>query len=273
MQVYKGMPVLTQAPSASEKKKVKTHLVSFLDPSKEYSAAKFREDAGALIPVILKKKKIPLIAGGTGLYLRCLLDGLFDAGEKASDEAYRKKILAEQEKHGGDYLHQKLSKVDPAAAKKIHPNDFRRLVRALEVYHLSGKPISEHKPNRRGIRDDYDVRIFLLDRDRAELYGRVNLRVGMMIKAGLLAEVKRLRKKKLSQTAEVALGFREISAYLDGKTGLEEALEFLRINTRHYAKRQLSWFRHEKGVEIVAIAPGEKPAETAKKIYSLWKSR
>ena len=280
MQVYRGMPILTQAlvvhskvPEGSDPSDPKrcqrgltplTHLVSTLDPSEEYSAAKFREEAGKLIPKILKKGKTPVIAGGTGLYLRALLDGLFESpeGESVRDEAFRKKLVREQEKHGGDYLHRKLAAADPLSANKIHPNDIRRLVRALEVFHLSGKPMSVQKANRAGIRDQYDVRIFLLDRERSELYERINQRVELMMKEGLLEEVKRLRKKKLSLTAGVALGFREMSAYLEGTVTLEAAVELLKKNTRHYAKRQLSWFRHEKGVEIVPV----KEKDTAKKI-------
>ncbi len=274
MQVYQEMPILTQTPSKEVLKKVKTHLVSFVKPSQEYSAAKFRKEAGELLPKIIKKNKTPLLVGGTGLYLRALLDGLFEMpeGEASRDEDFRKKLILEQETHGGEYLHEQLAKIDPIAAKKIHANDVRRLVRALEVYHLSGRTISEQKPNRSGIRDDYQVRIFLLERDRQELYARINGRAQQMLDGGLLDEVKRLQKVKMSQTAEMALGFREMSAYFEGKTTLEEALALLRINTRHYAKRQLSWFRHEKGVEAVAVASGEKAAETAKKIIKLMSS-
>ncbi len=289
MQVYRDMPILTQAPSEEVLKKIKTHLVSFIKPSEEYNAAKFRKDAGELLLKILKKKKTPLIVGGTGLYLRALLDGLFEVpeGEASRDEVYRKKLISEQEVHSSGYLHQKLEKIDPAAAKKIHANDTRRLVRALEVHHLSGKSFSEQKPNRRGIREDYDVRIFLLERERPELYARINGRAQTMLDEGLLDEVKRLMNygdsilnskeelsmlsPKLSQTAAMALGFREMSAYLRGETTLAEALDLLRKNTRHYAKRQLSWFRHEKGVEAVPVGAGESAAKIAKRIFELWK--
>ncbi len=230
MQVYSGMPILTQAPSEAMQKKNKTHLVTFLKPSEEYSAAAFRSDALEIIPKILKNKKTPIITGGTGLYLRALLDGLFEVpeGEVSRDMDYRKKILAEQETYGGDHLYQKLVEIDPVSAKKIHANDIRRIVRALEVFHLSGKPFSEQKANRTGIRGDFDVRIFLLDRERPELYERINRRVETMLTEGLLSEVKKLRKKKMSQTAEVALGFREMSAYLDETLSLEAAVILLK---------------------------------------------
>ncbi len=275
MQAYRGMPVLTQAPSKELRKKAATHLVAFLDPSEEYSAAKFRALAEDLIPKILKKKKTPIIAGGTGLYLRALLDGLFESpeSEKARDLEYRGRLLAEQEKAGGHYLHEKLAACDPVSAKKIHPNDLRRLVRALEIFHLSGKPFSEQKSNREGLRGIYDVRIFMIDRDRTELYARIERRVDQMLDEGLIEEVKRLRRKKLSMTAEVALGYREISAYLEGKIALEEAAALLKKNTRHYAKRQLSWFRHEKGVEVVPASAKDSDKKIAKTIYALWRKK
>ena len=271
MQVYRDMPILTQAPTEEILKKIPTHLVSFLDPSEEYSAAKFRKDAGALIPEILKRKKTPLIVGGTGLYVRALLDGLFEAGEGevASDAQYRQELLEQQKTHGENFLHQKLETIDPVAAKKIHPNDTRRLVRALEVFHLSGKTISEQKPTRQGIRDQYEVRIFLLNPPRQELYDRIHRRVEAMLREGLLKEVENLQSKHLSQTAEVALGYREISSFLKGQIKLEEAIELIQKNTRHYAKRQLSWFRHEREVETIDVPAAEAAAQTAHRIFDV----
>lgn len=271
MQIYKHMPVLTQAPSKEFCKKIKTHLVCQLEPSAEFSAAQFRESAQKLIPDILGKRKLPLIVGGTGLYLRALLDGLFESAGESSprDESLRQELIALEEDQPGE-LHRQLSEADPASAKKIHPNDVRRLVRALEVYRLTGSPMSVQKPNRKGVREIYDTRIFLVNRDRKDLYARINLRVDQMLSEGLIEEVQTLRKKKLSKTAEVALGYREIGSYLDGKISLEAAVETLKKNTRNYAKRQLSWFRHEKEVEMIEIEPGESGAETAVKIFQKW---
>ena len=274
MQIYKSMPIITQAPSKRVTMKLKTHLVSFLDPSKEYSAAHFRKDALSLLLKIMKRKKIPMIVGGAGLYLKALLDGLFESeGTKlAKDDAFRRKLLSEQAANSGNYLHEKLKAVDALSAKKIHPNDLRRIVRALEVFYLTQRPLSEQKPNRKGIREEWDCRIFLLDRDREELYGQINRRVDRMIKGGLIAEVKKLNKKKLSQTAQMALGIREMSQCLSGSLTLVEAAEHLKRNTRHYAKRQLSWFRHEKGVERVPVRSGDMPAVIAAKILKSWVS-
>lgn len=270
MQVYRGMPITTQAPSRAVTGKLKTHLVSFLNPSQEYNAALFRKDAVALIPKIIQKHKLPILVGGTGLYLRALLDGLFEAegGSPANSEKLRQKFRKEQERHGGTWLHDRLKEVDELSAKKIHPNDLRRIIRALEVHALTGKPISEQMPNRKGIRSQYDCRVFFLDRDRQDLYERVNRRVEKMIRAGLVNEVKKLKKKKLSQTAQMALGVREINSYLEGKLSLEEAKELLKINTRHYAKRQLSWFRHERDVEMIPVTAADTAKTVANKILN-----
>lgn len=272
MQVYKGMPILTQAPRAAEIKRLKAHLVSFLEPSKMYDAAHFRKDAERLIEEITRRKRVPLISGGTGLYLRALLDGLFDSGKDTSrNERLRRKLLKEQEKYGGVYLHEKLLLADPVSAAKIHPNDHRRLVRALEVCELSGKTFTEQKNSRRGIRDKTYCPIFFIERERQDLYDRVHARIDKMMRGGLLAEAKRVSKKKLSQTAAMALGLREMRDFMAGRTELPEAVALLKQHTRNYAKRQLSWFRHEKGVVPVPVAKEEPPKETAKKILELWK--
>lgn len=273
MQVYRQMPILTQAPTKAERARLKAHLVSFVDPAQEYNAALFRKNAQKAIEKIQKKGAIPFLVGGTGLYLRALLDGIFETPADASkDEKFREKLLHEQEKNGGSYLHDQLKKVDAASAAKIHPNDSRRLVRALEVFHTTGKSMSEQKSNRTGLRDSTHCRIFLLDRDRKDLYARVERRVDGMLRQGLLGEVKKLSRKKLSMTASMALGFREMKGILEGRHSLEEAVALLKINTRHYAKRQLSWFRHEKGVEPVAVAENEPPKKTADKILKLWRT-
>ena len=272
MQVYKSMPITTQTPPKRVLWALKTHLVSFLSPEKEYNAEMFRKDALLCIHKILKKKKIPLIVGGTGLYLRALLDGLFETGEEgpSKDEALRKKLLVEQEKHGGDYLHKKLEKVDAVSAKKIHLNDHRRLVRALEIYYLTKKPFSTQKDSRKGVREEFACRIFLLDREREDLYDRINRRAEGMLREGLVGEVQGLLRIKLSQTAQMALGIKEIKGFLDGQFSLEQAVELLRKNTRNYAKRQLSWFRHEKGIEVVGVEADEPAFKVASKIVKLW---
>lgn len=264
MQVYRGMPILTQAafPAGAA-------LSSFLDPSQEYNAALFRRDAMGLLHAILEKDKIPLIVGGTGLYLRALLDGLFDSEESSSkDETYRQELLSAQKENGGHYLHAALEKVDAASAARIHPNDLRRLVRALEVFHLTREPFSVKKQNRLGLREKFFHRVYFIDRDRADLYERINRRVDAMMQEGLLEEVKGLTGQNMSRTASMALGFREMRDHLEGRLTLSEAAELLKKNTRNYAKRQVSWFRHEKGVIPIAVRAGDPAEKVADQILN-----
>ena len=272
MQVYRGLSLLSQAPTPREKKALKARLILFVDPSEEYNAALFRRDALLAIEKIQKKGRLPLVVGGTGLYVRALLDGLFEetGSGRSQDDKFRSKLLSEQEKHGGHHLHDRLQKVDAPSAARIHPNDHRRLMRALEVHHATGRPMSELRPERSGLRATMSCRLFLLDRDRADLYRRIDRRVESMVRKGLLVEVRRLARRKPGRTASMALGYREMKEVLEKKMELREAVELLKKNTRNYAKRQLSWFRHEKGVESVAVGENETPKETAKKILGLW---
>ncbi len=274
MQVYKRMPILTQVPAPETQKKIPTHLVSFLEPEEEYNASLFRQAAQEIARTITGRKKIPVIVGGTGLYLRALLNGLFDAPSGISDknEALRQELLAEEVRLGPGHLHQKLSSCDPSSAAKIHSRDLRRLVRALEVFILTGKPISEQKKNRKGIRADYATRLFFLNRNRADLYERINRRVEKMFKEGVVGEAQALEGRVLSQTAQMALGLREVQAYLKKERTLEETKELIKKNTRNYAKRQLSWFRHEEGAEMVTIEKNDTPVIIASRILDAWES-
>ena len=271
MQVYRGMPIVTQAPPPTEKKALKAHLVSFLDVSEVFDAARFRVEAQSLILKIFKRGHTPLLSGGTGLYLRALLEGLFDTEGGGRDEELRKKLIAAQERHGGTYLHEELKAVDSPSAAKIHANDHRRLVRALEVHALSGAPISSRKLERKGIGDDFHCPIFFLERDREDLYKRIEKRVDAMMNQGLEKEARRTLKKRISMTASGALGLKEMRDWIESRTTKEEAVRLLKQHTRNYAKRQLSWFRHEKRRVTLAVGQNEKPKETAKKILSLWK--
>lgn len=264
MQVYKGMDLLTSKPASALRKKAKHHLIGVIAPIKEYNVSRYRKEALAKVKAILKKHKIPLFVGGTGLYLSILLDGIFKA--KAQDKKIRERLYKEAEAKGGRFLYERLRQVDPPAAAKIHPNDTRRIVRSLEVYELTGQPISHLQKERKGLIDEYDVRIFCLDRERDKLYERINRRVDKMFKAGLVAEVKKLLKVNLSKTARYAIGLRELRDYFDAKTSLEEAKALIKRNSRWYAKRQLTWFRKDKRIEWVQVAPGETPKAVSQRI-------
>lgn len=241
MQIYKGMKVLSQAPSVKEKRKARHHLVELLDPRKEYSVAVFIEKATGVINSIIKRGKIPMIVGGSGLYIKGLIDGLFPSPE--ADLKFRARMAKFAEKYSCKKLYAKLAYIDPMAAKKIHPNDLRRVVRALEIYHSTGKTMTELKASTKGIKDRYAIKMFGLIRPREEMYSQIDTRVDKMFGDKVIAEVKRLKRKRLSKTAKAVLGFTEISDYLHGRCSLDEARERLKMNTRRFAKRQMTWFR------------------------------
>ena len=206
MQVYKGMPILSQSPSARVRKAARHHLVSAVDPSKEYSVAAFRRSAAAAIKSILKKGKIPIVAGGTGLYAKALVDGLFPSPE--ADMAFRRKMAAFASRYGSPRLHARLSKIDPESASSIHPNDARRIVRALELRHSTGRTMTELKSNTKGLKGVYKIKIFGITMPRDKIYAAIDARVDRMFEEGVVKEVKRLRRKRLSKTSRAVLGFR-----------------------------------------------------------------
>lgn len=244
MQIYKEMPIMSQQPKPELRNAVSHHLINILKPSQEWSAASFVEKTRKLAKEILRRKHIPIVVGGTGLYARALIKGLFPAPSK--DERLRRKLYAEARKRGNQKLYEQLLKIDPLYASGVHPNDLRRIVRALEVYELTGKPISEEQKKTKGIEDIYRTLIFILNRPRKELYKKINERVEGMFSDGIVEEVKKLKKRKMSRTAKAVLGHKEINGYIKGDYDLAWAEELLKKNTRHYAKRQLTWFRKEK---------------------------
>ena len=249
MQIYKNMDVLTSALRAEHTKKIPHYLIRELDPSCEYSAAIFADKAQEIIPDIISRGKTPLIVGGTGLYMKSLLDGLFESPSK--DEYLRAELTKEAEEKGTAHLFDRLKKVDPATCEKISPNDLKRIIRALEVYELTGDTIHEMKKTSFGIAEKYDCRIFALEFPRDILYARINDTVDRMFDGGIVDEVKGLRERELSLTAGKALGIKEIFDLLDGKRSVDQTKEELKKNTRRYAKRQLTWLRGDERVEWV----------------------
>jgi len=267
MQIYKGMDILTSKPPAGLRKKVKHHLINMVSPTKEYNVARFRKDALGKIKEIIKKGKTPLFVGGTGLYMSILLDGIFKT--RTENKTIRKKLYQEAESKGSSYLYKRLKEVDPQAAKKIHPNDTRRIVRALEVFEVTGKTISQLQRERRGLNDEYAVKIFCLNMERQKLYSRIEQRIDKMFKQGVLAEVRKLLRLKLSKTARYAIGINELRGYFNGLYDLAEAKCLMKKNTRNYAKRQLTWFRKDKRIEWIVVGKKENPASVAKRIYKM----
>ncbi len=247
MQVYRSMDIGTSKPGAALRGKIPHHLINIIGPSQEYSAARFASDAKAKIDEIHSKGKIPVCVGGTGLYIRALVDGLFPA--PSADWKLRKRLYKLAGGYGSAYLHNRLKRKDPAAAAEIHPNDTRKLVRAIELIEKTGKNISELRKDTLGIAADYDIEFIGLALPRKKLYEKIEDRVDAMFRRGFLAEAKRLRRMKLSRTARQALGYRELFAYLDGECPLDEARRLIKRNTRHYAKRQMTWFRRDERIK------------------------
>ena len=253
MQVYKGIDIATSKPTRKQRKPVFHHLIDIINPSQEYNAARFRASALKIIADIRKRGKLPLIVGGCGLYLRALLDGLFSG--PGQNLGQRRKFSQQAKRYGIAYLYKRLKDLDPEASRDIHPHDLRRIIRALEVYESTGKPISRLKKKTSGIRDKYNLHLFGLQRPRNKLYSRIEKRVDKMFRRGLVGEIKKLSRRKLSKTVTSLLGYKEISGFLKGKYSCNEARDLLKKNTRRYAKRQISWFKREKDVKWIEVGP------------------
>ena len=248
MQIYQGMDVGTAKVTEAEKQGILHHMIDICSPFENYNVSQYVTDAKEHIERILSKGKIPIIAGGTGLYINSLVYD-YNLSPIPSDEKLRAELTALYEEKGGECLLSELQKIDPKTAARLHPNNARRLIRALEVYRLSGTTISEQEERTKNAPKPYDVRFFVLDTDRALLYERINRRVDMMLENGLVREVTALLEQGIprTNTAMQAIGYKEIVEYLDGYLTIEEAVDKIKQESRRYAKRQLTWFRRNEG--------------------------
>lgn len=246
MQAYKGMDIVSQKPTRFQQKRVTHHLISFLNPQDEYSAAEFSRKARRIINDIIRRGKAPIVVGGSGLYIKALVDGIFPS--KGKNEKVRERLRRLSDEKNSPFLHDRLKKIDPVSAGKIHPNDVKRIIRALEIYEVEKNTKTSMKQRTKGIKDEYDIRIFGLITDRDKLYERINRRVDLMFRRGVVREVKKLLESNLSLTSKQALGIKEIKGYLDGMYDIEKAKDMLKKNTRRFAKRQLTWFRPDKRI-------------------------
>ena len=248
MAVYRGMDVGTAKASGAERARVPHHLIDVLDPWESASVAWWLEEAGRCCQEIEGRGKRVLVVGGTPLYLKALLCGLFDG--PPADETVRQRLTLEAEAEGNLGLHNRLAMVDPVSAARLHPNDVRRVIRGLEVWELTGKPISawqqQWQPADAPPPTMVPNRCLCLDVARETLYERIDARVRQMIAAGLVEEVEGLRRleRPVSREARQALGYKELFDHLEGKISLEDAVERIQTRSRHFAKRQLTWFRH-----------------------------
>lgn len=264
MQVYREVSIASNKPSSGDLKKVPHHLIDSVSITEDFDVGHFQQKALAAIKAIHAKGNIPVIVGGSGMYMTILLDGIFVDGRK--DFSLRKDLEVQAQQEGSEILYKKLLKADPEAANKIHPRDTRRIIRALEVFTLGHQPISVLHKKRQGLWGKFDIKIFALNRARAELYDLINRRVEEMFETGLVDEIKQLLKMKLSQSAQQIIGIKEMKGFLDGQYDLERAKYLLKLHTRRYAKRQLTWFRKDKRLEWVMIDSIETPVQTAQRI-------
>jgi tRNA dimethylallyltransferase len=267
MKVYRRMDIGTAKPPREAFERVKYHLINVVEPSDSFSVGAFMEAASDAIEQIKNRNRKIVAVGGTALYIKSLLYGLFDGA--GTDEQIRAELKARAEAEGLIELHRELTKIDPAAAEHINPNDAKRIVRGLEVYQLTGKPISSFQKQWQQRQMKYDWTIIGLRREKADASSRINRRVKKMLGDGLVDEVKSLldEERPLSKQARCAIGYAEIIEYLNGRTNLEDAGELIKKNTRRLAKSQRTWFKTFKDVhwlDVEADEPSEKIFERTK---------
>lgn len=256
MQIYKTMDIGTAKVKKEEMQGIPHYLIDIKEPQEAYSVAEFQRDVRNKIDDISSKGHIPIIVGGTGLYIQSVLYD-YQFSESGKDEETRLRLEKRSQEIGVDKLHQELTDIDPKSAANIHPNNVRRVIRALEIFYTTGKTMSEYQDTQQP-EPLYDIALIGLTMDRERLYERINLRVDLMMKEGLLREVQTLHNNGIRDCQSIqAIGYKELYAYLDGKVTLEQAVDDLKQNSRRYAKRQLTWFRNKMDVTWIDMTDGE----------------
>lgn len=252
MLVYRYMDIGTAKPSIEEMRGIPHHMIDIVDPSENFTVAVYARMAHELIPAIRSRGKIPMLVGGTGLYIRSVADG-FNFSVTGPDPGYRKSLEEYLNQKGPYELHALLAAVDTGAAARLHPNDTKRIIRAMEVFHQTGRPMSALSSS--NVKSDYNLLMFGLTMNREKLYRRIEHRVDQMIDRGLVNEVRDLRAKGYDQsmTSMQGLGYKEIINFLEGEMTLQEAVETLKRSTRRFAKRQLTWFRRDQRIKWLDI--------------------
>ncbi len=268
MQVYRGLDIGSAKISPEEMHGVPHFLIDVADPKESFHVVKFQQAAKAALREIYRRGKIPILVGGTGFYIQAVLYDI-DFLEQNSDKAYRESLEKLAAEEGNQALHEILKKVDPKAAEQIHPNNVKRTIRALEFYQETGEKISDHNEKERQKKSPYNFAYFVLNEDRKILYRNINQRVDKMMEDGLLQEVERLRASGCTRDmlSMQGLGYKELFGYLDGECTLDEAEQAIKQNTRHFAKRQLTWFRREK--EAVWFEKGQSATDDGKLIGNM----
>ncbi|MEK6263701.1 MAG: tRNA (adenosine(37)-N6)-dimethylallyltransferase MiaA [Clostridium sp.] len=252
MQIYKNMDVGSAKISKEEMRGITHHLVDIIEPSVDFSVAEFKERAEGAIEEIEGKNKLPMLVGGTGFYINSLIYN-YTFADTNKDEEYREYLTRLASAKGNEYVHSLLSGIDAQSYNKLYPNDLKRVIRALEVYKVSGKPMSEFAKEQDTLDIPYNVHYFVLNMDREKLYSRINKRVDIMIKNNLIGEVIKLKEMGYNSDMQSmkGIGYKEIMYYLNNEISLVEAIEMIKKGSRNYAKRQLTWFRKDQRVNWI----------------------
>lgn len=265
MQIYKGMDIASAKPTDEEMQGIPHHLIDFLERDVTFSAADYVKLANEKIAEVLSRGRLPIIVGGTGLYVDSLLENV-KFSEGGSDEGYRSELYKFAEEKGNEALHARLAEIDPETAESLHPNNLVRVVRALEVFHITGRRISELKKESKTIESPYRSLIIGLNyHDRQKLYDMIELRVDEMVKNGLVEEAKALYECGGMKTAANAIGFKELIPFFENKQTREECIDKIKQETRRYAKRQLTWFRKNPRIQWIFLDDINKKSEILKK--------
>lgn len=249
MQVYKGMDIGSAKITPEEMQGIKHYLVDIQNPDEPFDVVRFQKLAKKALSEIYRNGQIPIVVGGTGFYIQALLYDI-DFTSQDEDPSLRQYYESLAKENGAHYLHELLQKVDPVSAAQIHENNMKRVIRALEFYEKTGTPISEHNARERQKQSPYDFRYFVLNDDRSKLYARIEQRIDQMLECGLIDEVKELKRQGFTKdmVSMQGLGYKEILSWLNGEISFDEAVYILKRDTRHFAKRQLTWFRRERDV-------------------------
>ena len=271
MQVYQHMDIGSAKITKEEMADVPHYLIDVLEPEEEFHVVRFQQMAKAAMADIYSRGKIPIIVGGTGFYIQALLYDI-DFTENEGDSVYREKLEALAKEKGAAYLHGQLAMVDPKSAEEIHANNIKRVIRALEFYHQTGQKISEHNERERQKESPYQFCYFVLNDRRECLYERIDQRVDQMIRNGLVQEVQTLKERGCTKqmVSMQGLGYKEIFSYLEGDCSLEEAVYIIKRDTRHFAKRQLTWFKRER--DVIWVQKDELNYDDKKLLQSLLES-
>lgn len=268
MQVYRHMDIGSAKITKEEMADVPHYLIDVLEPEEEFHVVRFQQMAKAAMTDIYSRGKIPIIVGGTGFYIQALLYDI-DFTENEGDSVYREKLEALAKEKGAAYLHGQLAMVDPKSAEEIHANNIKRVIRALEFYHQTGQKISEHNERERQKESPYQFCYFVLNDRRECLYERIDQRVDQMIRNGLVQEVRTLKERGCTKqmVSMQGLGYKEVFSYLEGDCSLEEAVYIIKRDTRHFAKRQLTWFKRER--DVIWVQKDELNYDDEKLLQSL----